>query len=747
MSENKSLSFHVSGMHCASCAANITRKLKKVAGVTDANVNYANEQAYVVVDLKTKNIETEIEKAVSSLGYQAHLHQSGHDHGADLSDQEREKELKDLKKKIIVSGGLSLILVSTMLPFVPMSLRNPWLLWLLSTPIQFWAAKRFYQSAWSALKNMTANMDTLVVLGTTVAYLYSVFVTIFGQWLEKFGIPAHIYFEASGAIISFILLGKFLEIRAKGQTSSAIKQLMGLQPKIAHKLENGKQVEVAIEEVKVGDILLVKPGEKVPVDGLIVEGESSLDESMLTGESLPVTKVKGMPVIGATLNISGVIEIQTTKIGNDSVLANIIRLVKEAQGSRPAIQKLVDQISGYFVPVVIVLSLLTFIGWLILGPEPKLLYAMVSMINVLIIACPCALGLATPTSLMVGIGLGANHGILIKDAQALELASKLKAIVFDKTGTLTQGKPVVQDVFVEKDSDKKKVLSIVSLVESKSAHPLAQAVVFYIESIKLQTSKEEITKFQDLSGKGVTALVGDQQVSVGTQKLMSLQKMTVSSQMSEAISQMKNKGQTIALVGIKDQVVAVLGIADSVKPEAASLITKLEKMKIVPIMLTGDHAEVAQNIADKLGIKQFQAEVLPEDKERVIRQLREIYHVIGMVGDGINDAPALASADVSIAMGTGTDVAMQAAGITLLRNDLHLITTAITLSRSTITNIKQNLFWAFAYNLILIPVAMGLLYPFFSVLLNPIMAGAAMAFSSVTVVANALRLKKTKLTT
>lgn len=738
MSKNETISFHVSGMHCASCASNIARGVKKIKGVQEASVNYANEQASVVIDLNDNNVKKEVEKTISGLGYKAHL---DIDDSSDLAEKERNEELKELKTKIVVSGVLASFLMLSMITALPSFFRNPFWMWLLATPIQFWAGMRFYKGAISGLKNFSANMDTLVALGTSVAYFYSVFVIIFMNWLEGHGIPAHMYFEASGAIITFILLGKFLEIRAKGQTSTAIKKLMGLSAKMAHKKVDGDFVDVPLDQVQKGDILLVKSGEKIPTDGRVIKGKTSIDESMLTGESLPISKTKGDKVIGATINSSGVIEIKVESVGSETMLANIIRMVKEAQGSRPQIQKLVDQIAGVFVPVVIVLAIITFIFWLVLGPEPRLLYALVSVINVLIIACPCALGLATPTSLMVGIGKGATNGILIKDAQALEIANKVKAVVFDKTGTLTEGKPKVQQFWTSEKE--KEILSIVKAVESQSHHPLAQAVVDFATDANV--TRVEVDSFKDVSGKGVTAKFNQKLVAIGTEKLMRELKIKVSDQVKSNATEMKTNGLTTSYVGIDDQVVALIGIADSLKEKSAQTISKLKSMKIVPVMLTGDNKETAQVIAKEVGIDQFEAEVLPEDKKQVIEKLQKQYGVVAMVGDGINDAPALAAADVSIAMGGGTDVAMQTAGVTLLRSDISLVPMSLSLSKLTMTNIRQNLFWAFAYNTVLIPVAMGVLYPIWGMMLSPIMAGAAMAFSSVSVVSNALRLKSQKI--
>lgn len=739
MSKNNTLSFHISGMHCASCASNIARKLKKTDGINEVAVNYANEQAVVTIDEK-KVSQNDLSVAISSIGYTAHI---GID--KDIAGQERDKELKSLKSKLVVSGILAATLMISMIPGVPKIFHNPWFLWALATPVQFWVGNRFYRGAWSGLKNNSANMDTLVALGTSVAYFYSVVVTVFSKWFMSNGLETHVYFEASAAIITFILLGKFLEIRAKAQTSSAIKELLNLQAKTAFVKKNNKWVEVSIEQVIVGDVILVKPGQKIPVDGKINKGETSIDESMVTGESMPVGKTIGDNVVGATINKSGSIEIIATKIGSETMLSNIIRLVKEAQGSRPPIQALVDTIASYFVPTIIVIALITFVIWMIIGPEPRFIFALVSMINVLIIACPCALGLATPTSLMVGMGKGAKLGVLIKDAQALEIANKVKAVVFDKTGTLTEGKPVVQTAIFIDEEQKQKTLSILLAVEELSHHPLADALVKYSDDLIKSKSNIEVTKFRDISGKGVSANIGGKKIIIGNQKLLISEKINLDKIIQQESDELKSKGHTVVYMAIGKKLSAVFSIADSVKKTSENVIKSLNKMGISSIMLTGDNQQTAEAIAKEVGITEIVAEVLPDEKEKTIRELRQKYPVIAMVGDGINDAPALAAADVGIAMGGGTDVAIESAGITLLRSDISLVPTAIDLSKATMKNIRQNLFWAFAYNATLVPVAMGVLYPVFGILLNPMLAGAAMAFSSVSVVLNALRLKTVKL--
>ncbi len=736
---NNTLSFHVSGMHCASCAVNIQRKLQKTKGIAGATVNYANEQATVTFEGKNAPVK-QIAAAVNSLGYKAQL---GHDHdGLDLADQERQQTLKVLRIKLILSGVVSVLLMVSMIPFAPSWLQNPWWLLLITTPVQFWAGRQFYQGAWSGLKNVTANMDTLVALGTSVAYFYSTAAVLFHDWFLQVGLEPHLYFEASAVVIFFILLGKYLENRAKAQTSAALKKLIGLQPTTAHRKQNRGWQDVPLSEVRVGDRLLIKPGEKIPVDGLIQKGKSSVDESMVTGESIPVTKKAGDTVIGATVNTNGVLEITAQKVGDETLLANIIKLVKTAQGSRPPIQNLVDQVAAVFVPTVIVLSLLTFVIWWWFGSAPVLPHALVSMINVLIIACPCALGLATPTSLMVGVGRGANLGILIKDAQSLEVANKIKAIIFDKTGTLTTGKPTVKQAWLSQS----KFASLISAVETQSHHPLAQAVVEYLSSSPKKAPVIPIRNFKDLPGKGVTASGGkNQTIAIGNKALMTLKKATLTTEVKNKADQWQRDGMTTIYVAINNRVEALFGLADQLQPATQATLHQLHRRHIHTIMMTGDTTQTAQAIAREVKIDEFKAEVLPEDKHQAVAELRKKYGVVAMVGDGINDAPALAAADVGIAMGNGTDVAIESAGIILLRSDISLVPQAIKLSQATMTNIRQNLLWAFGYNVILIPVAMGILYPLWGILLNPMLAGAAMAFSSVSVVANALRLKRVSL--
>jgi P-type Cu+ transporter len=704
-------------------------------------VNYANEQATIAA---SKNLpdQQKLSEAVRDAGYSAEFED---DQAKDLAHESREKELSLLKKKLTISSILSGLLMLGMVPGIWEMLHNPWVMLVLATPVQFWVGRHFYQGAWSSIKNMSANMDVLVALSTSTAYLYSLFVTLFAGPLEARGIPTAYYFEVSSAIITFVLLGKYLEIKAKDKTSLAIKKLLNLQPQTAVVKKDGDWQTVALSEVEPGDILLVKPGEKIPVDAVVTKGSTSVDESMITGESLPQSKKAGDQVVGGTVNQSGAVQVKAVKVGNETVLANIIRLVREAQGSKPAIQALVDRVSANFVPVVILIALGSFAIWMSFGPEPRLLFALTALINVLIIACPCALGLATPTSLMVGVGKGAQDGILIKDAQALELAGKVKAVIFDKTGTLTTGKPEVTDsAFIPgTNEDKKKLKALLYLLESQSHHPLAEAV-----SVHLRSSRDaelEVEDFRDHPGKGVSAKVADQELLVGNQRFLEENGVELSDRLKGKINSWQSQAKSVAHFAVDSKHVMSLAIADTLKPEAKAVVEWLRKNNINSIMLTGDNQATAEAIALQAGINQVVAEVLPDQKTDVVRQTQEKYGMTAMVGDGINDAPALTLADVGMAMGTGTDIAIESAEVTFLRGDLRLVPKAIDLSRSTMTNIKQNLFWAFSYNVLLIPVAAGALYPFFGILLNPILAGAAMAFSSVSVVTNSLRLNKVKL--
>ncbi|HAZ46674.1 MAG TPA: cation-transporting ATPase PacS, partial [Cyanobacteria bacterium UBA11371] len=614
-----------------------------------------------------------------------------------------------------------------------------WLQLVLTSPIQFWCGASFYANAWKAFKRHAATMDTLVALGTSTAYIYSLFPTIFPDWFTAQNLRPDVYYEAAAVIITLILLGRLLENRAKSQTGEAIRKLIGLQAKTARLIRKNQEVDVPIEEVEIGDVILVRPGEKIPVDGEVIEGTSTIDESMVTGESVPVKKQPGDEVIGATINKTGSFKFQATRVGKDTVLAQIVQLVQQAQGSKAPIQRLADQVTGWFVPAVIAIALLAFIIWFnVMG---NLTLALITTVGVLIIACPCALGLATPTSVMVGTGKGAENGILIKGAESLELAHKIQTIVLDKTGTITQGKPTVTDFVTVKGTANRneiKLLQLAASVERNSEHPLAEAVVRYAQS--QQVELVEVRDFEAIAGSGVQALVSKQRVYIGTQGWM--EELSIN---TEALPKDKERleylGKTVIWIAVDGEIEGLMGISDALKPNSAQAVKALQRMGLEVVMLTGDNRRTGEAIAREVGINRVLAEVRPDQKAATVERLQSEGKIVAMVGDGINDAPALAQADVGIAIGTGTDVAIAASDITLISGDLLGIVTAIQLSRATMNNIRQNLFFAFIYNVAGIPIAAGILFPIFGWLLNPIIAGAAMAFSSVSVVTNALRLR------
>ena len=717
--------FPIKGMHCASCVRVIEKSLLEVAGVFGATVNLATEQASVTYD-SSKVTDKELASAVESVGYKAELEQKLKTE--DKQKEEKKKELSKLRNKVVFSLVLGGLVVAGGFWGVP-----AWVQLFLAAPVQFWAGLEFYRATIPALKHRTANMDTLVALGTTVAFGYSAFVTIFPQVMQKIGVEPATYFDVSTIIIGLILLGRFFEAKAKASTSEAIKRLIGLQAKTARVVKDGKEVDIPISEVVVGMVIRVRPGEKIPVDGEILEGESSIDESMVTGESMPVDKAKGDSVVGATINKTGTFTYKATKVGGNTLLAQIIKLVEEAQASKAPIQRLADLISSYFVPIVIILSILTFVIWYIFGPAPAFLYAMLNMVAVLIIACPCAMGLATPTAIMVGTGIGAERGILIKDAESLETAHKVDTVIFDKTGTLTHGKPVVTDVVGD-------ILQLAASVEKGSEHSLAEAIVNKAEEEKLVLSKVE--GFKAIPGHGVEGVVEGKQVVLGNRRLMEREKIKID---EKVIEKLESEGKTVMMLGVEGELAGLIAVADTLKDTAREAVGKLQKMGIEVVMITGDNKRTAQAIASKVGIKRVLAEVLPDEKEKEVRKLQNEGEKIAFVGDGINDAPALAAADVGIAMGSGTDVAIEAGDITLINKDLSSTAAAINLSKKTMGTIKLNLFWAFGYNIILIPVAMGILYPPFQILLSPILASAAMALSSISVVSNSLLLKRVKI--
>ncbi|MEO1068579.1 MAG: copper-translocating P-type ATPase [Cyanobacteria bacterium J06638_6] len=668
----------------------------------------------------------------------------------DAEQREREAENRQLTRKAVFSlivGGILMVgslpmMTGLPIPVIPPWLHHPWLQLVLTTPVLVWAGSGFYINAWKALKRHSASMDTLVAVGTGTAFLYSLFPTFYPQWFIDQGLNPDVYFEAAAVIVALILLGRLLENRAKGQTSAAIRQLMGLQAKTARVIRQGQEFDIPVAKVVLGDVILVRPGEKVPTDGEIIDGSSTLDEAMVTGESIPVQKATGDEVIGATLNKTGSFKFRATRVGKDTFLAQIVKLVQQAQGSKAPIQKLADQVTAWFVPGVIAIAILTFILWY--NAMGNVTMALITTVGVLIIACPCALGLATPTSIMVGTGKGAENGILIKGADSLELAHKIQTIVLDKTGTITQGKPTVTDYLTVKgtaNGNEQHLLQLSGTLERNSEHPLAEAVVQYAQS--QQVSLTEAQDFEAVAGSGVQGLISGQQVQIGTHRWM--QELGIATDgLRSQWDRLEALGRTVVWLAVDGQVEALFAIADAVKPSSAVAITTLQRMGLEVVMLTGDNRRTAEAIAQEVGISRIFAEVRPDQKSAQIAALQREGKIVAMVGDGINDAPALALADVGMAIGTGTDVAISASDITLISGDLSGIVTAIQLSRATIGNIRQNLFFAFAYNTAGIPIAAGVLYPIFGWLLSPIIAGAAMALSSVSVVTNALRLRNFK---
>jgi Cu+-exporting ATPase len=735
----------IQGMTCASCVNRVEKALSSLKGVVGVNVNFATERAtveYIPEELTIRDLK----KAVQEAGYQVLEVKE-----EDIVEKERlarKKELSRIKWKFIIGASL---LIPILILMYGASLFEKWIglskemnffiQFLSATPVQFWAGLQFYVGFWKAAKHKTSDMNTLIAVGTSAAYLYSLIVTFGSHLIMVKGLMVDVYFDTSAAIIVLILLGRFLEARAKGRTSEAIKKLIGLQPKTARVVRNGDETDIPVEEVIPGDIVIVRPGEKIPVDGSVREGYSSVDESMVTGESLPVEKKAGDTVIGATMNKTGTFKFEATKVGRDTVLSQIIRLVQEAQGSKPPIARLVDVIASYFVPVVIGIAILTFFIWVLFGPHPALTYAFLNFIAVLIIACPCALGLATPTSIMVGTGKGAENGILIRGAEALETAHQLNTIVLDKTGTLTKGEPSVTDIIEGERFSRKEILTLAASAEKGSEHPLGEAIVNKAkeENLILLDSKN----FQAIAGHGIEATIDSKRVLLGNLRLMEERKVFLNG-LSEKAEHFSGEGKTPMFLAVDGEAAGIIAVADTLKENSREAVESLHRMGLEVVMLTGDNERTARAIAQQIGIDRVLAEVLPEMKAEEVKRLQADGKKVGMVGDGINDAPALAQADVGIALGTGTDVAMQSSDITLIGGDLRGIVTAIALSKATIRNIRQNLFWAFAYNTILIPVAAGVLFPFFGILLNPIFAAGAMAFSSVTVVSNALRLRKFK---
>ena len=740
--ESSQVEIAIKGMSCAACVRRVEDTLKGVPGVLEAPVNLSTERARITYLAELTDLK-KLVKAVEDTGYQAAL--LSEDTTEDWETTERELNYKHLLHKMIFSAILSVIILAgsmseifSFLKHIPEQVR--WItLFILTTPVLIYSGAQFYIGAWKALKHRAADMNTLIAIGTGAAYVYSIVATFFPSFLPEN--MRNIYFDTTAVIITLILVGKVLEARAKGRTSEAIKKLMGLQAKTARVMKNGSEFDIPIEQVLVGDVVVVRPGEKIAVDGKIVKGSSSVDESMITGESLPVKKDIGDEVIGATINKTGSFQFRATKIGKETALAQIIRMVQEAQGSKSPIQRLADMIASIFVPIVIGIAILAFVTWFNFGPEPALTYALITFVTVLIIACPCALGLATPTSIMVGTGKGAENGILIKGGEALETAHKIDVIILDKTGTITIGKPVVTDVIAVNGFDQHDILEMAASVEQGSEHPLGEAIY---ESAREKNLKIlESSNFRAIPGHGVEAQVNGTKIFLGNLKLMQDRKIDLGVLKDHSVS-LANQGKTPMFIAFDNKTAGIIAVADTVKQDSARAIDELHKIGLEVVMMTGDNKRTADAIAREVGVDRVFAEVLPEDKSLKVKKLQLEGKVVAMVGDGINDAPALAQADIGIAIGTGTDVAIEASDITLIKGSLTSVVAAIQLSKATMRNIKQNLFGSFIYNTVGIPIAAGVLYPFFGILLSPIIAAAAMAASSVTVVSNALRLRRFK---
>ena len=737
----------IQGMSCASCVQRIETALLKAPGVLSASVNFAVQRATISYVAGVSQ-PADFRRAIEEAGYRV-PEAARASTWEDTKGTAEDEEILLLRTKLLVGAALSLpVLVGSFpdwFPWAPAVLSNPLLLLLLTTPVQFWVGWQFHRGFWASLKHRTADMNTLVSIGTNAAYFYSLALTFFPHAISPRGMMVMPYYDTAAILITLIIFGRWLEAKAKGRTSEAIRRLVGLQARTARVIRAGREEDIPIEEVRVSDVVLVRPGEKVPVDGVIREGRSALDESMLTGESLPVEKGPGDPVVGATLNKTGSFTFEAIKVGRETVLAQIVRLVEQAQGSKAPIQRLVDKVAGVFVPIVLVIAAATFGVWLLFGPEPSFLFALSNFVAVLVIACPCALGLATPTSIMVGTGKGAEFGILIKNADSLERAHQVRAIVFDKTGTLTEGRPSVTDIVVSRESSvhgsEKELLRLAASAEKGSEHPLGGAIVDRAKTEGLQFAAPE--EFKAIPGYGVRALVEGKEILVGNLRLMKERGVEMFGMDGQADT-LAAGGKTPMLVAADGRLLGIVAVADTLKAHSKGAVSALHRMGIDVVMITGDNRRTAEAIARQVGIDRVLAEVLPEHKAVEVRKLQAQGGPVAMVGDGINDAPALAQADVGIAVGSGTDVAIEAADITLIGGDLRKVVTAIELSKRTMRNIKENLFWAFAYNVLLIPVAAGVLYPFFGVLLSPVLAGAAMALSSVTVVSNSLRLRRVR---
>ncbi len=727
--------YPVLGMTCAACAVSVESMLNSLEGVQKAGVNYANQEAMVEFDPAVVGAN-EFQRVLKSIGY---------DIIPESDDREEqvaaihEQRYQLLKRSTTWSVALAIPLVILGMFFMNLPYVN-WIMMLLSAPIVFYFGRQFFINAVKQARHGKANMDTLVALSTGIAFVFSTFNTVFPSFWHERGLHAHVYFEAAGVVIAFISLGKLLEERAKSNTTSALKKLMGLQPDtVSRVLTDGSIVETPVHDVAIGDELLVKPGERIAVDGSIVYGHSFVDESMITGEPMPAEKKPGEKVFAGTFNQKGSFRFTASEVGADTVLARIIRVVREAQGSKAPVQRMVDKIAGIFVPIVIGISLLTFLVWILSGGENAFTHALLTSITVLVIACPCALGLATPTAIMVGVGKGAENNILVRDAESLERAHKVNAVILDKTGTITEGRPEVVEMYFENKTDQGELFSILLAMEMQSEHPLAEAITRKLKQDHVQSVV--ISDFKSITGKGVVARFEDMTYLAGNPALMLEHKIRVSQKLSSLITEWQHGARTVIVLAAGEQAVGIIAIADPVKPSSAAAVSSLKSKGIKVFMLTGDNIHTAKAVAQKLNIDYYEGDVLPERKAAFVKELQQQGKIVAMVGDGINDSQALAEADLSIAMGKGSDIAMDIAGLTLISSDLQSVPKALSLSAKTIKTIKQNLFWAFIYNVIGIPIAAGILYPVNGFLLDPMLAGAAMALSSVSVVANSLRLK------
>ncbi|MBF9238652.1 copper-translocating P-type ATPase [Hymenobacter sp. BT683] len=745
----KTETLDIEGMTCASCASFVEKSLSRTPGVQRAVVNFATEKATVDY-VPSQATPASLKEAVVNAGYgvtERPPDTSAAERSAEI-DRQKALAYQKLKRRFGVAAGLALVIMPlSMLMLWPAAMERVNMQWLnyglllLTLPVLGYSGREFYSSAWNGFKHRAANMDTLIAVGTGAAFLYSLAATVVPGFFTRRGLMPEVYYDTTATIIALILLGKVLELRAKTQTSAAIRTLMGLQAKTARVVRpGGQEVDVPIEQVQLGDVVVVRPGEKVATDGIIEEGHSALDEAMLTGESLPVEKKPSDPVFGATLNKTGSFRFRVTKVGADTMLAQIVKLVEDAQGSRAPIQRLADKVSAIFVPTVVVIAILTFVLWFDLAPlETRLPLALVNFVAVLIIACPCALGLATPTAIMVSTGKGAEHGVLIRNAESLEKAYQVNTVLLDKTGTITRGEPAVTDFVAADGQNVGHLLPIVAAVERQSEHPLAEAVVRYADA--QQATPLAATGFRAVEGKGASAAVDGQAVLIGNSRLLAEAGINILPALQQQADGLLAQAKTVLYVAVAGQAVGLIGVADTVRDTSAAAIKRLQALGLEVVMMTGDNPQTAAQVAQQVGIKRYFAEVLPQDKAGKVKALQAEGRIVAMVGDGINDAPALAQADIGLAMGGGTDVAMEAAGITLMRSDLQGVVTAIELSRQTIRTIKQNLFFAFIYNTLGIPVAAGLLYPVFGWLLSPMLAAAAMALSSVSVLTNSLRLR------